>query len=205
VSLPPAVPVLRGRHAPPREVRQDQQRARLFAAASVVFARGGHAEASAEAIAREAGMSKATFYEHFDNKDDCLLALLDFALAGAIAELERLCDLHAERSPAERLRSTAVEFLKVVAAHPEIAQTVLFEVVGAGPRVRARRDEALEAIAAQIHARTGELVSIDDAFAIVAAVVGLVGRQLRRGRPATMEELDPVIGRLAVGLMCSDA
>ena len=28
-------------------------------------------------IAREAGMSKATFYEHFDNKEDCILALFD--------------------------------------------------------------------------------------------------------------------------------
>src|SRR2546426_5681254 len=34
----------------------------LFRSAEV-FARSGYAEASAEAIAREAGMSKATFYE----------------------------------------------------------------------------------------------------------------------------------------------
>ncbi|CAA9479305.1 MAG: hypothetical protein AVDCRST_MAG30-681, partial [uncultured Solirubrobacteraceae bacterium] len=47
----------RGRHAPPLEVRQDRQRQRLFAAAATVFVRVGYAEASAEAIAREAGMS----------------------------------------------------------------------------------------------------------------------------------------------------
>ena len=57
-----AVP--RGRHAPPLEVRQDQQRRRLYAAAAAVFSRVGYGEATAEAIAREAGMSKATFYEH---------------------------------------------------------------------------------------------------------------------------------------------
>jgi AcrR family transcriptional regulator len=51
----------RGRHAPPLEVRQDRQRRRLFAAAAAVFARSGYADATAEAIAREAGMSKATF------------------------------------------------------------------------------------------------------------------------------------------------
>ena len=45
----PAAP--RGRHAPPLEVRQDRQRARLFAAAAAVFARMGYADASAEAIA----------------------------------------------------------------------------------------------------------------------------------------------------------
>src|SRR6059058_1851290 len=74
---PQAVP--RGRHAPPLEVRLSVQRRRLFEAAAAVFARVGYAEASAEAISREAGMSKATFYEHFANKEECLLALFDEA------------------------------------------------------------------------------------------------------------------------------
>ena len=64
----------RGRHSPSLEVRQDRQRRRLFAAAAAVFARMGYADATAEAIARDAGMSKATFYEHFDNKEDCIIA-----------------------------------------------------------------------------------------------------------------------------------
>src|ERR687893_2026850 len=75
----PSVP--RGRHAPPLEVRLERQRLRLFAAAAAVFARVGYAEASAEAISREAGMSKATFYEHFANKEECILALFDAAAA----------------------------------------------------------------------------------------------------------------------------
>src|ERR671915_840071 len=71
--------VPRGRHAPPLEVRQSRQRGRLFDAAAAVFARSGYAEASAEAISRDAGMSKATFYEHFANKEECILALFDAA------------------------------------------------------------------------------------------------------------------------------
>ena len=77
----PAPPVPRGRHAPPLEVRLERQRERLFAAAAAVFARVGYADASAEAISREAGMSKATFYEHFANKEECILALFDDAAA----------------------------------------------------------------------------------------------------------------------------
>ena len=75
----PAPTVPRGRHAPPLEVRLSVQRRRLFEAAADVFARVGYAEASAEAISREAGMSKATFYEHFANKEECILALFDEA------------------------------------------------------------------------------------------------------------------------------
>src|SRR3954454_4165035 len=90
----PAAP--RGRHAPPLEIRQDRQRRRLFSAAASVFARTGYAEARAEAVAREAGMSKATFYEHFRNKEECLLALFDAALEKVIDALDQA---HKERSP----------------------------------------------------------------------------------------------------------
>src|SRR5512139_675400 len=79
--------VPRGRHAPPLEVRQDRQRRRLNEAAAAVFARSGYADATAEAIAREAGMSKATFYEHFDNKEDCILALFDAATERLFGEM----------------------------------------------------------------------------------------------------------------------
>ena len=78
----------RGRHAPPLEVRQDRQRRRLYAAAGAIFAGVGYADATAEAIAREAGMSKATFYEHFDNKEDCIVALHDDATSAVDATKE---------------------------------------------------------------------------------------------------------------------
>ena len=79
--------VARGRHAPPLEVRLDVQRRRLFLAAATVCARGGYAEATAEAITREAGMSKATFYEHFASKDECFVALLTEANAEQVRQI----------------------------------------------------------------------------------------------------------------------
>src|SRR3954464_9574055 len=99
-----AVP--RGRHAPPLEVRQDLQRRRLKDAAAAVFARVGFADATAEAVAREAGMSKATFYEHFDNKEDCIVSLFEAAterMFGAMTVAAR--DGDGDRlTPAERQR-----------------------------------------------------------------------------------------------------
>src|SRR5258705_6356085 len=83
----PIVPVPRGRHAPPLEVRLSVQRHRLLSAASAVFAREGYAAASAEAISREAGMSKATFYEHFANKEEAILALFDEAAELALGRM----------------------------------------------------------------------------------------------------------------------
>src|SRR6185295_6582098 len=86
-TVPTVVP--RGRHAPPLEVRLTVQRRRLSEAAAKVFAQRGFADATAEAISREAGMSKATFYEHFANKEEVILALFDSA---ADAVLQRMAE-----------------------------------------------------------------------------------------------------------------
>ena len=45
------------------------------------------------------------------------------------------------------------------------------------------------------------LASLDDAFAIVGAIVELTSRHLRHGRPADIADLEPVIGRVVVGIV----
>ena len=197
----PAPTLPRGRHAPPLEVRQDRQRSRLFAAAASVFARTGYADATAEAIAREAGMSKATFYEHFDNKEDCLLALFDAAIEQVLGAMRAAAQRHADARPELRVRAMVEAFLATLAGFPDAARTLLVEIVGAGPRALARRDRALDEAAGYIAEANASLASPHDAFAIVGAVVELASRQLRTGRPAQLQELAPVVERLARGLM----
>jgi AcrR family transcriptional regulator len=204
----PATP--RGRHAPPLEVRQDRQRGRLFAAAATVFARSGFADATAEGIAREAGMSKATFYEHFDNKEDCIVALFDAAVGALLAGMRAAGDVHAQSTLTVRIHAITHALLTTLAEHPDEAQTLLVEIVGAGPRALARRDAALDAVAQYIDEANREdvargaaprLGSPHDAYAVVGAFVELASRQLRTGRPADIRELEPVVERLVLGLI----
>ena len=203
-------PSPRGRHAPPLEVRQDRQRARLFAAASAVFARTGFADATAEAIAREAGMSKATFYEHFRNKEECILALFDAAIDVVIAGLDQAARDVPDQSAQSRVAASVRGFLEVVAAFPDQAQTLLVEIIGAGPRAMERRDAALARVAEYIdeHNRAdaeagiaSRLATPHDAFAIVGAIVELASRQLRTKDPEDIRELEPVLERLVLGLV----
>jgi AcrR family transcriptional regulator len=200
----------RGRHAPPLEVRQDRQRARLFAAASSVFARMGFADATAEAIAREAGMSKATFYEHFGNKEECILALFDAAIDVVVEGIAQAARDHGGETPQGRVGASVHAFLGVIDAFPDQAQTLLVEIIGAGPRAAERRDAALSRVADYIDeankadADAGvvdRLASPHDSFAIVGAIVELASRQLRTKEPADIRELEPVIGRLVLGLV----
>src|SRR5690242_422327 len=111
----------RGRHAPPLEVRKDRQRRRLFAAAAAVFARVGYAEATAEAIAREAGMSKATFYEHFDNKEDCIVSLFDAAIEMLVDAMRAQGTAHAGEAPVDRITASVRALLGAMASYPDQA------------------------------------------------------------------------------------
>jgi len=204
--------VPRGRHAPPLEVRQDRQRARLFAAAAAVFARAGYADATAEAIAREAGMSKATFYEHFANKEECIIALFDAAVQTLLHNMREAVAQHADADPETRVRTTLDSFLGTLAHYPEESQTLLVEIVGAGPRAMERRDRALDAVATYIdelnrvdaeRGRSPRLPSFSDAYAITGAVVELASRQIRTGVPGDIRELEPVVERLILGLLAA--
>src|SRR5919204_4072525 len=116
--------VPRGRHAPPLEVRLTVQRERLFEAAAAEFARSGYADASAESISREAGMSKATFYEHFANKEECILALFDVAATEVLEAMAAGIGAGAE-DPLARMRGGLRAFLDMLAEHPNESQTLL--------------------------------------------------------------------------------
>ena len=143
---PPRVP--RGRHAPPLEVRVGVQRRRLLEAAAAVFAERGYAEGSAEAISREAGMSKATFYEHFANKEECILVLFDEAATEVMRAMAAAGEAPGLRRRSRRASRPAPRaFLQTLAEHPEYAQTLLVEIIGAGPRAAARRDAILQTFA----------------------------------------------------------
>jgi AcrR family transcriptional regulator len=202
--------VPRGRHAPPLEIRLSEQRRRLFAAAAAVFARMGYADATAEAIAREAGMSKATFYEHFGNKEDCIVALFDTATEVVLEAMRAAGEASRGQSGELRIRATIEAFLQSLSDFPDEAQTLLVEIVGAGPRAMERRDRALDAVAQYIddfnradaeRGATARFASPDDAFAIVGAVAELASRQIRTGRPADVRAIEPVVERLVLGLL----
>jgi AcrR family transcriptional regulator len=208
----PPVAVARGRHAPPLEVRLDVQRRRLFLAAAAVCARGGYAELTAEAITREAGMSKATFYEHFANKEECILALMDESTSEVMQAM-------ATATPSVRgdyrqhVHDQLGAFLRTLTEFPTTAQTVLVEAVALGPQASERRDAMLTVFAESLlrdNARAAQregapqFRSRDDAFAVVGATVELVSRHLRTGVPADVLELQPVIERVIFGLLGGD-
>lgn len=199
----------RGRHAPPPEVRLPLQRERLLGAAALEFSERGYAGASSDTISRRAAMSKATFYEHFANKQECILALCDHAVAMLQDSMVQASRDAPRGDAVQRMSAGVSALLAALADHPEYAQVLFVEVIGAGPAAAARRDEILQGFAAvldaenEAEARRGlsaRFASEHDAYAAVGAIVELVSRQVRRGIPADILELAPVVVRLILGL-----
>lgn len=203
-------PAARGRHAPPPEVRLPIQRERLLQAAATEFAQRGYSGASSESISRRASMSKATFYEHFSNKEECIIALFDNT-AAYVAEAMATAARAAGRADAsERMKAGVRAFLTSLAEHPEYAQTLLVEIIGAGPKVAHRRDQIMQQFADVLDAENASaarrgliprFASPYDSFAIVGAITELVSRQVRLGEPGDVMELAPVIDRLMDGML----
>ena len=154
-------------------------------------------------------MSKATFYEHFANKEDCMLALFERSVS-VVQDAMAHAAAGAPSDAHERIKAGTRAFLTSLTEHPEFAQTLLVEIIGAGPRAAQHRDRILQAFADVIDAENaaaarrgliGRFASPLDTFAVVGAITELVSRQVRLGVPEDVLDLAPVIDRLILGLL----
>jgi hypothetical protein len=112
--------------------------------------------------------------------------------------------------PGERMRAGIRAFLQQLASHGNESQTLLVEIIGAGPRASERRDAILQTFADALYeeaehaARRGQgkgFASHDDAFAVIAAGAELASRHVRLGTPADATELEPVLERVLLGAL----
>jgi AcrR family transcriptional regulator len=133
----------RGRHGLPREAVTDSQRVRILAAMIEVVAARGYTDTRVVDVIGTAGVSRKTFYELFDSKEDCFLAAYDILLGRALEQAEAGFTGRPGASWPERIEAGLRAVLAHLAAHPEEARFALVEVLAAGPKALARRDAAL--------------------------------------------------------------
>lgn len=126
---------LRERRLPPgrsgdRAAARREQRERLFAALVASCVRKGYEATSVEDLLRTSGVSRATFYEQFDDKADCFRAAAEEIVAGAIAAIAE--ELNGDGSAEERARAALAAFVRVVVEQPAAARMCLVESYAAG-------------------------------------------------------------------------
>src|SRR5262245_1692817 len=130
----------RGRHGLTREEVANQQRTRILAATVDAVAERGYVETRVVDIIKTAGVSRKTFYELFEDKEDCFLAAFDVASGILLKVADDGYNAHPEAPWSERITDGLANFLQIIADRPGAAKFCLVEVLAAGPKAIARRD-----------------------------------------------------------------
>jgi AcrR family transcriptional regulator len=129
-------------------------RARLVEGLAAAIEDKGYAHATISDIVRHAHVSKRTFYEHFEDKEACFLALF-----AAVSDrwLQVIDEAAAPELPwRERIRAAADAYLTQLAQQPALTATYLMEIRLAGPDALALRRVVIERFADMIRALVAE-------------------------------------------------
>jgi AcrR family transcriptional regulator len=108
-----------------------------------VVAKRGYPETRVVDVIGVAGVSRKTFYELFESKEDCFLAAYDVLLENLLGDATEGFESKATEPWAERVAAALEALLEHLAGHPEEARFAIVEVLAAGPKALARRDAAL--------------------------------------------------------------
>ncbi|HEY5942299.1 MAG TPA: TetR/AcrR family transcriptional regulator [Solirubrobacterales bacterium] len=146
----------RGRHGLPREAVTESQRKRIHRAMIEVVSSRGYPETRVVDVIGVAGVSRKTFYEFFESKEDCFLAAYDVLLENLLAEATDAYESQPGRRWAERAGASLEVLLVRLARYPAEARFTIVEVLAAGPKALARRDSALRQFAGFLEAGRSE-------------------------------------------------
>src|ERR1700712_1018447 len=104
----------------------------LMSGLAAAVAEKGYAASTIADIVAHARVSKRTFYEHFADKEECLMALYADACDGLMAVL-RSAGSPAPRWP-ERVQVAVAAYLSTLESLPAVTRALLVETQAAGPR-----------------------------------------------------------------------
>jgi AcrR family transcriptional regulator len=121
----------------------ESQRNRIHQAMIEVVSKRGYPETRVVDVIGVAGVSRKTFYELFDSKEDCFLAAYDVLLENLLGEATDEYESLPGAPWPERVSVALSSLLDHLAEHPSEARFAIVEVLAAGPKALARRDAAL--------------------------------------------------------------
>jgi AcrR family transcriptional regulator len=173
-------PLPRGRHRLSRETVEESQRRRILDAIVALVAREGYANTTVGEIASEAGVSRSTFYEQFESKEDCFRAAYDDVAARLIEAIREAASPVGD-DPAARLASGIRAYFEWSAEHPAAAATFVIEIHRAGPEALEQRSQVLQRFCEVIAERRPE-VRPAAVKALITGIDAMAHECLRKGK-----------------------
>jgi AcrR family transcriptional regulator len=183
-----------GRHGLDRESVVSSQRGRLLRAMTEAVAEKGYVDTTVADVTGRAGVSRATFYELFDDKRACFFAAHD-QLVGAVVEQFTEGYDAPERWP-DRIRSGLEVLLGLLADNPDGVRIAVVEVIAAGPEGAERFHQITDAFLPFIdegrrYAEDGDRIPAHVPRMVVGGIVALIVDETRAGAAADLRRLLP--------------
>jgi AcrR family transcriptional regulator len=124
------------------EQRRAQRRDQLLTTAFDLIAAKGYANVSIEEICQSAYVGNKAFYELFDSKEDCYLALLRQTSERIEAHIvHALQDTPGDEDDAATTRRLLAAFAHALVDDPRVATVTFGTAAGISPRIEAQRRE----------------------------------------------------------------
>jgi AcrR family transcriptional regulator len=173
-------------NTPLQNRRKATQRERLLKGMVTAATRDGYAGASVSAVISEAGVSRPTFYDYFEDRDDCFAAA---AVDIQAQLLEKVRNAVAREPPERALAGTIDATLAFAGANPAEARFLMKETLAGGPSALDTRDRGIAQTAKVVEdafRRVAPDVPVPDlpVTAVLGAIHRLLGSRLRRGERA---------------------
>jgi AcrR family transcriptional regulator/DNA-binding MarR family transcriptional regulator len=120
----------------------------MLAAMVEVAGERGAANVTVAHVVARAGISRRTFYELFEDREDCFLATFDHALEQAASVVVAAYESHSAWR--ERIRAGLAALLGFLDDEPGLGALLIVDALGAGPGALARRTEVLDTLIAKL-------------------------------------------------------
>ena len=132
-----------GRHGLPRDFVEKNQRERILRAVVEVASETGYGALTVRDVIEAAGVSRRTFYDHFDNKEEAFLAAYHLVVGRLAVDVEESSSKGS--TWCESILFGLSTFLDIMARDAAMAHLLVVEVLAAGPPALASRAAAMEA------------------------------------------------------------
>jgi AcrR family transcriptional regulator len=188
-----------GRHRLPREVVVAHQRSRLLAAAAKAVAENGYAAVSVQHVVEGAGVSRATFYQQFDNLRDCIVAACGEASERLIREISSACA--SQQEWADGVAAAVGAGLEFTISAPAMARLLMIGNSPVDPelgrRTNAVRDQLVGLLRAGRERSTAATAEPDlMEQALIGGLISVVGAQLSANHLDHLSRLRPELIQL---------
>lgn len=192
-----------GRHGLSKEEVRKSQRERMVRAMIDSVSSQSYAETTVADVIGDAGVSRATFYEHFRDKEDCFIAAYTTVMQGMLGAVAGgFASVDPDSDWVQRLRVAIGSLFGFIGSNPVAARVGIVEAFGAGSEARNHYQESVSAFfpfldEGRQESPNGDRIPPETARLVVGGISALMYRRASEGEAGKLGEDMPAAIYLA--------